>query len=214
MPGIFVQTVVFGALTTGVGLADDLQHGLIERFRSLPMARSAVLVGRTLADLARNVFVVILMCVVGFVVGWRIAHGRRGDCVAMILLILAFSYSLSWIFAIVGLTVKDAETAQAASFPILAPLVFASSAFVPVPTMPGWLQAWAEHQPVSVVCNAARDLTLGLPDAAATRSRRSPGSSASSPSPPRSPCASTARSPSPPPERTGVSQSQDVAGYC
>jgi ABC transporter DrrB family efflux protein len=162
MPGIFVQTVVFGALTTAVGLAGDLHLGVIERFKSLPIARSAVLTGRTTADLARNFFVMILMCIVGFAVGWRILSDVWG-LLAAIGLILAFSYSLSWIFAFVGLSVKDAETAQAASFPILAPLIFASSAFIPVQTMPGWLQPWAEHQPVSVVCNAARDLTLGLP---------------------------------------------------
>ena len=162
MPGIFVQTVVFGALTTAVGLAGDLHLGIIERFKSLPIARSAVLTGRTTADLARNFFVMILMCVVGFAVGWRILSDVWG-LLAAIGLILAFSYSLSWIFAFVGLSVKDAETAQAASFPILAPLIFASSAFIPVQTMPGWLQPWAEHQPVSVVCDAARDLTLGLP---------------------------------------------------
>ena len=162
MPGIFVQTVVFGALTTAVGLAGDLHLGVIERFKSLPIARSAVLTGRTTADLARNFFVMILMCIVGFAVGWRIVSDVWG-LLAMILLILAFSYSLSWIFAFVGLSVKDPETAQAASFPILAPLIFASSAFIPVQTMPGWLQPWAKHQPVSVVCNAARALTLGLP---------------------------------------------------
>jgi ABC-2 type transport system permease protein len=162
MPGIFVQTIVFGALTTGVGLADDLHKGLIDRFRSLPMARSAVLVGRTLADFVRNFFVVILMCVVGFIVGWTIGTNVLG-LLAAIGIILAFSYSLSWVFAIVGLTVKDAETAQAVSFPILAPLVFASSAFVPVATMPSWLQGWAKNQPVSVVVNAARALTIGGP---------------------------------------------------
>jgi ABC-2 type transport system permease protein/oleandomycin transport system permease protein len=164
MPGIFVQTIVFGALTTGVGLADDLGKGLIDRFRSLPMARSAVLVGRTLADLVRNVFVVILMCVVGFLVGWTIGTDVWG-LLAALGLILAFSYSLSWVFAIVGLMVKDAETAQAVSFPILAPLVFASSAFVPVSTMPSWLQGWAENQPVSIVVDAARALTIGGPTA-------------------------------------------------
>jgi ABC-2 type transport system permease protein/oleandomycin transport system permease protein len=164
MPGIFVQTVTFGALTTGVGLAEDLQKGLIDRFRSLPMARSAVLVGRTLADLLRNVFVVLLMAIVGFLVGWRINTDVAG-LVACLLLVVAFAYALSWLFAIVGMAVRDGETAQAASFPILAPLVFASSAFVPVDTMPGWLQAFAEHQPVSAVCNAGRALTLGGPTA-------------------------------------------------
>lgn len=164
MPGIFVQTIVFGSLTTGVGLADDLSKGLIDRFRSLPMARSAVLVGRTLADLVRNFFVVILMCVVGFLVGWTIGTNVWG-LLGAVGIILAFSYSLSWVFAIVGLMVKDAETAQAVSFPILAPLVFASSAFVPVSTMPSWLQGWANNQPVSIVVDAARVLTIGGPTA-------------------------------------------------
>lgn len=162
MPGIFVQTVVFGSLTTGVGLAEDLHKGLIERFRSLPMARSAVLVGRTLADLVRNAFVVTLMCVVGLLVGWR-PSGSIPAIAFGVLLVLAFAYSLSWVFAIVGLSARDSETAQAASFPILAPLVFASSAFVPVSSMPGWLQAFANHQPVSIVVNAVRGLTLGHP---------------------------------------------------
>ncbi len=162
MPGIFVQTVVFGSLTTGVGLADDLQKGLVDRFRSLPMARSAVLIGRTLADLVRNVFVVLLMAVVGFAVGWR-PTGSVPAVVGGLALVLFFAYSLSWLFAIVGLTVRDSETAQAASFPILAPLVFASSAFVPVSSMPAWLQGFAEHQPVTAVVNAVRALTIGTP---------------------------------------------------
>jgi ABC transporter DrrB family efflux protein len=162
MPGIFVQTVTFGALTTGVGLAEDLQKGLIERFRSLPIARSAVLLGRTWADLVRNVFVVLLMAVVGFLVGWRINTNVLG-LIACLALVIAFAYALSWVFAIVGLASPDAETAQAASFPILAPLVFASSAFVPVESMPGWLQVFAKHQPVTAVVDAARDLTIGGP---------------------------------------------------
>jgi ABC transporter DrrB family efflux protein len=162
MPGIFVQTVTFGALTTGVGLAEDLGKGLIDRFRSLPIARSAVLVGRTWADLVRNFFVVVLMAVVGLLVGWRINTNFLGFLGALAL-VLAFAYSLSWLFAIVGLSAPDAETAQAASFPLLAPLVFASSAFVPVSSMPGWLQAFANHQPVTAVVNAARALTLGGP---------------------------------------------------
>ena len=162
MPGVFVQTIVFGALSTGVGLAEDLQKGLIDRFRSLPMARSAVLMGRTLADLLRNVFVLLLMSVVGYLVGWRIQTNFWGYLGA-ILITLAFSYSLSWVFAIIGLMTKNAETTQAASFPILAVLVFASSAFVPVASMPSWLQPWAENQPVSVVIDAARALTIGGP---------------------------------------------------
>ncbi len=162
IPGIFVQTVVFGSLTTGVGLADDLQKGLIDRFRSLPMARSAVLVGRTLADLLRNMFVITLLCGVGFLVGWDPSTNWT-SVLAGIGLVLAFSYALSWVFAIVGMYAPDAETAQAASFPVMAPLVFASSAFVPTATMPDWLRAFAEHQPVSVVVDAVRTLTIGGP---------------------------------------------------
>jgi ABC transporter DrrB family efflux protein len=160
MPGIFVQTVVFGALATAIGLASDMKSGLLERFRSLPMARSAVLAGRTLADLSRNVFVVLLMVAVGFAVGFRI-HTDVWGLIAGILLLLFFGYSLSWIFATVGLWVGDPETAQAAAFPLIAPLVFASSLFVPIESMPSWLQPWAEHQPVSVTATAVRDLMLG-----------------------------------------------------
>jgi ABC transporter DrrB family efflux protein len=162
MPGIFVQTVVFGALTTGVGLADDLQKGLIERFRSLPMARSAVLTGRTLADLVRNIFVVLLMSGMGFLVGWHVSTPPLAF-LAGLTLVVAFAYSLSWLFAIVGMYAPNGETAQAASFPILAPLVFASSAFVSVDRMPGPLRAFAKHQPVTVVVDAVRDLTHGGP---------------------------------------------------
>jgi ABC transporter DrrB family efflux protein len=162
MPGIFAQVVVFGSLATAVGLATDLQSGLMERFRSLPMARSAVLTGRTLADLFRNVFVVILMAGVGFLVGFTV-HTNAAKFVAAMLLVLLFGYSMSWIFATVGLLIGNPEAAQAASFPVMAPLVFASSAFVPVATMPGWLQPFAEHQPVSVTASAARALTLGTP---------------------------------------------------
>jgi ABC-2 type transport system permease protein/oleandomycin transport system permease protein len=164
MPGIFAQTVVFGSLTTAVGLATDLQSGLMERFRSLPMAPSAVLSGRTLADLTRNVFVLALMTAVGFAVGFHL-HGGVPRFLLALLLILLFGYCLSWIFATVGLVVGNPETAQAAAFPILAPLVFASSAFVPVASMPDWLQVWAKHQPVSVTITAARDLVLGTPAA-------------------------------------------------
>jgi ABC transporter DrrB family efflux protein len=164
MPGVFVQTVVFGSLATAIGLATDLKSGLLERFRSLPMARSAVLAGRTIADLSRNVFVVVLMVVVGFIVGFRV-HSNILALLAGMLLVLLFGYAMSWIFATVGLAVGDPETAQAAAFPVLAPLVFASTAFVPLESMPGWLQVWARNQPVSVTVTAVRDLVLGLPAA-------------------------------------------------
>jgi ABC-2 type transport system permease protein len=164
MPGIFIQTAVFGAMGAAVGLAADLKTGILERFRSLPMARSSVLAGRTLADLARNVFVAVLMASVGFAVGFRV-HTDVLAFLAGMVLVLLFGYALSWVFAGVGLAVGDPETAQAAAFPVMAPLVFASSAFVPVETMPGWLQGFAEHQPVSVTASAVRALVLGGPTA-------------------------------------------------
>jgi ABC transporter DrrB family efflux protein len=165
MPGIFLQSVVFGSLATAIGLATDLKSGLMERFHALPMSRSAVLTGRTLADLSRNVFVVVLMMVVGFLVGWRI-HTNLLGLIAGGLIVLLFGYAMSWIFATVGLAVGDPETAQAAAFPVLAPLVFASSAFVSPETMPGWLQAWARNQPVSATASAVRALTIGGPTTA------------------------------------------------
>jgi len=164
MPGIFVQTVVFGAIATAIGLATDMKSGLIKRFHALPMARSAVLTGRTMADLARNVFVVILMMIVGFLVGWRI-HTNVLAMLAGAFLVLLFGYAMSWIFATVGLAVGDPETAQAAAFPVLAPLVFASSAFVSPEKMPGWLQVFANHQPVSATASAVRALVNGGPTA-------------------------------------------------
>ncbi len=164
MPGVFAQTVAFGAMNTAIGLSADLKTGLIDRFRSLPMARSAVLAGRTLADAVRNVLVVALMAAVGFAVGFRVQTNVVAFLFALALLVL-FGYSLSWVFAWVGLAVGDPETAQAASFPVMAPLVFASSAFVPVESMPGWLQPFAENQPLSVVVDAARALVLGGPTA-------------------------------------------------
>lgn len=162
LPGIFVQTSLFGGASTAVGLSEDLKGGIIDRFRALPMARSAVLAGRTLADLARNVLVVILMLVVGLLVGFRF-HGTAIHNVAGLVLVLAFGYAFSWVFAAVGLMVKDPETAQIAGFLPIFPLVFASSAFVPVQTMPGWLQHFANVQPVSVTINAVRALVTGAP---------------------------------------------------
>jgi ABC-2 type transport system permease protein len=162
MPGIFVQTVVFGSLAAAIGLATDLKSGLLERFRSLPMARSAVLTGRTLADLTRNVFVAALMAAVGFAVGFRIHNGVIPFLFGMVM-VLFFGYVMAWVFATVGLAVGDPETAQAAAFPVLAPLVFASSAFVPVSSMPGWLQAFARNQPVSMTVETVRTLVLGGP---------------------------------------------------
>ena len=162
MPGIFVQTIAFGSIQTGVGLAEDLGKGLIERFRSLPMARSAVLAGRTTADLVRHVFVLALMLLVGVIVGFRI-HTNVGGLVLSFLVLLLFAFAMSWVFATVGLAMGNAEAAQAAAFPVMAPLVFASSAFVPLQAQPGWLQVFSVRQPVTVTVNAARAPVLGGP---------------------------------------------------
>ncbi len=162
IPGIIVQTVVFGATNTAVGLSQDLSTGIIDRFRSLPMARSAVLAGRTLADLVRNVFVVILMILVGELVGFRFHNGFLPGLGAVgVALLLGFA--LSWAFALVGLTVSDPETAQLAGFLPIFPLVFASSVFTPIASMPGWLQAFAKVQPITRAANTVRALTQGGP---------------------------------------------------
>jgi ABC transporter DrrB family efflux protein len=162
MAGILVQTVIFGSTQTGVGLAEDMSRGMVDRFRSLPMARSAVLAGRTLSDTVRNLFVVCLMLVVGTLVGFRF-HAGVVPAVGAVGLALAFGLAFSWISALIGLSVRDVESAQAAGFVWVFPLVFASSAFVPVATMPGWLQAFADINPVTITVNALRALTLGGP---------------------------------------------------
>ena len=167
LPGIFVQSVTFRATQTAVGLSQDLERGVIDRFRSMPMARSAVLVGRTLADLVRNILIIALMIVVGYIVGFRF-HGGVGGALASIALVAAFGFALSWIFAFVALTVRGAEAAQTAGFVVIFPLVFASSIFVPLSTLPGWLEAIAKVSPVTLTANAARSLALtGSPDSLA-----------------------------------------------
>lgn len=162
LPGILVQTVMFGGVQTGIGLADDMGKGIIDRFRSLPMSRLAVVAGRTVSDLVRNLSVVAIMLSVGTLLGFRFQNGFWGAA-GMIGLILLFGYALSWAFAFIGMKVKDAETAQLASFVFIFPLTFASAAFVPMQTMPDWLQAFVRNQPVTFVVNGARQLALGLP---------------------------------------------------
>ncbi|MBV9413002.1 MAG: ABC transporter permease [Acidimicrobiia bacterium] len=160
MPGIFVQTVIFGSVQTGVGLSDDLAKGMIDRFRSLPMARSAVLAGRTLSDTVRNVFVVLLMTAVGLAIGFRF-HGTFLMSIGALGLAVLFGMSFSWISAFIGMSVRDPEAAQAAGFIWIFPLVFASSAFTPIYTMPSWLQVFARNNPLTHVINAIRALILG-----------------------------------------------------
>jgi ABC-2 type transport system permease protein/oleandomycin transport system permease protein len=159
LPGILVQSVTFRASMTAIGLADDLKLGVIDRFRSMPMARSAVLIGRTAADLVRNVLIIVLMIVVGYIIGFGFQAGVV-RAVACVVIVSAFGLALSWIFAFVALTVRGAEAAQSAGFVILFPLVFASSVFVPVSSMPSWLQAFANLSPVTLTANAARSLAL------------------------------------------------------
>ena len=165
IPGIIVQTVVFGATSTAVGLSEDMSKGIIDRFRSLPMSRSAVLGGRTIADLVRNVFVVLLMIAVGTAVGFRFHNGFL-PAVAAVFVALLLGYCLSWVFAFIGLTVADPESAQLAGFLPIFPLVFASSVFTSIQSMPGWLQAFAKVQPITRAADTVRALTQGGPVAA------------------------------------------------
>src|SRR5215831_137109 len=163
LPGIFVQSVTFRASQTAVGLSEDLERGVVDRFRSMPMARSAVLAGRTVADLVRNIAIIVLMIAVGYLVGFRF-HGGVAGAAACIVVVAAFGFALSWVFAFVALTVRGAEAAQTAGFVVIFPLVFASSVFVPVATLPGWLQAFARISPVTVVADAARSFAyFGTP---------------------------------------------------
>jgi ABC transporter DrrB family efflux protein len=162
MPGIFVQTVTFGAINTAVGLAEDKSSGIIERLRSLPMSRSAVLGGRVLADTSRNAFIVLLMLGIGYLVGFRAQTNVPMVLLGIVLLIL-FGFALAWLMALIGLSVTNGEAAQAAAFPLLAPLTFASNLFVDPSTMPSWLEKWARNQPVSRVADAVRACMLGGP---------------------------------------------------
>jgi ABC-2 type transport system permease protein/oleandomycin transport system permease protein len=160
IPGILVLTAIFGAIVTGIGLSEDLSKGIVDRLRSLPMARSAVLVGRTVSDLARNVVSVILIFGVGFLVGFRPTESLP-RVFAAVALLLAFAYVFSWIAATIGLLVRDPETAQGAGFVWVFPLTFVSSAFVPTHTMPAAVRAFAGANPVTLCVDAVRGLTIG-----------------------------------------------------
>ena len=160
LPGFLVQIVVFGSSQTSVGLAEDLSRGMIDRFRSLPMARAAVLAGRTLADTLRYTFLVLLMIGVGYAIGFRFQNGVAPAIAAAALAVL-FGFAFTWLSAFIGMSVKDVETAQVAGFVWIFPIVFASSMFVPLETMPGWLQAFAKINPVTVTVDTVRALSLG-----------------------------------------------------
>jgi ABC-2 type transport system permease protein/oleandomycin transport system permease protein len=174
IPGIAVQTVLFSAGVTGFALAEDMQKGFINRLRSLPMARSAVFGGRVASDTVNNAVGLVILLATGFAVGFRPASLAGLVLAALLLLLFALAVSLG--YALVGLLVHTPEAVNAATFPIVFPLVFASSAFVPVQTMPGWLRGFATHQPVSVVINAARSLILGDTATAEQRSQLLAGS--------------------------------------
>ena len=161
--GIFAQTVVFGSTFTGAGLAEDMQKGIIDRFRSLPMSRSAVLLGRTVSDISYNLISLVVMSLTGLVVGWKITSSVPEALAAYALLVL-FAFALSWVMAYIGLIVPSVEVIQNASFMVIMPLTFISNAFVPIdsfPTVLGYVAAW---NPVSAVTQASRELFGNIPD--------------------------------------------------
>ena len=164
LPGIFVQTVIFGSTITGSSLADDLQKGLIDRFRSLPMSRSAVLVGRTVADVGLNIVTVVVMSVTGLLVGWRI-RSSFFEALLGFLLLLLFAFAVSWVMAIIGLLVRTPEVFNNASFIVIFPLTFIANTFVPTTNFPAVLRTIANWNPVSAIAQAARNLfgNTGLP---------------------------------------------------
>lgn len=159
IPGILVQSAVFGGAATALGLTEDLAAGVIDRFRSLPMARSAVLTGRTLADLVRNTFVISLMLIVGYLMGWRFEQGFAKMALGVGISLL-FGFAFSWVMASIGLAAKTPEAAQSAGFLPVFPLVFASSVFVPTEAMPDWLRVFADNQPITVIANTVRSLMI------------------------------------------------------
>lgn len=162
IPGIIIQTVVFSSLGSGINIADDLQKGVMDRYRSLPIGRGAVLTGRTVSDLARNFGGALIMAGVGYAVGYRF-HGTLLDGLAAMGLCLAFGYAFSWIAAFIGLISRTTQTAEVAGFTWAFPVVFASSIFVPIDSMPGWLEAFAQVNPVTLASDAVRHLSLDEP---------------------------------------------------
>jgi ABC-2 type transport system permease protein/oleandomycin transport system permease protein len=160
VPGVFAQTVLFGSAFTGVGIAEDVSKGFVDRLRSLPMYQPAMLIGRTLSDLVRNCFTFVIMVVVGLLVGFRF-EGSAAAAVGASLLLLGFSYAFSWIQAFIGLSVKSVEAANSAGFIWMFPLTFVSSAFVSTENMPSWLQPIADANPFTIVTNATRALYNG-----------------------------------------------------
>ena len=163
MPGIIVQSIAFGGFVTALGLSDDVRKGLIDRFRSLPMSRAAVLTGRTFSDIALNCLSLVVLFTVGFIAGFNFIDASAGEIVLGIVLVLLLGYAFSWIFALVGLLSSSPETANALGFTFLFPLTFASSIFVPASTMPDGLRQFAEANPFTTVADAMRSLWIGTP---------------------------------------------------
>jgi ABC transporter DrrB family efflux protein len=162
IPGIIVQNIAFGGFVTAVGLNEDLHKGLIDRFRSLPMARPAVLAGRTLADVVTNALSATILVVTGLLIGFSF-HASALDVIAGFGLLLLFGYAFSWVFAFVGMLVSNPEAANSVGFIVVFPLTFISSAFVPVASMPEVLRGFAEVNPFTITVNAMRSLWLGIP---------------------------------------------------
>src|ERR687898_2764731 len=162
MPGIIVQSIAFGGFVTALGLAEDLQKGLIDRFRSLPMWGPAVVSGRILADVGTNIVQLVIMLAVGLAAGFRFSTSVP-KVVAGMALLLVLGYAFSWVFAFIGLTASSPEASNAYGFTILFPVTFVSSAFVPVETMPSWLEPIAENNPFTTMVDAARALFVGTP---------------------------------------------------
>jgi ABC-2 type transport system permease protein/oleandomycin transport system permease protein len=162
MPGIIVQTIAFGGFVTAIALSEDLSKGLIDRFRSLPIARSAVLAGRTLSDVVTNAVSLAVMLIVGLLVGFSF-DANIAEILLGVFLILLMGFAFSWIFALMGLASSTPEAAQQVGFIVIFPLTFASSAFVPVDSMPSWLQSFAEVNPFTVIVDAMRALWIDAP---------------------------------------------------
>jgi len=157
MPGIFAQTVVFAAATTAIGMTDDVNKGLIDRFRSLPMARSAVLTGRALFDLVYNAGILVVLMATGLAVGWRVHTGVL-EFLAGVALLLLFTFAMSWVGVLMGLTLKTVEAANQVGFTVIFPVTFLSNIFVPPETLPSWLRPFAEWNPVSTLTASCREL--------------------------------------------------------
>jgi ABC-2 type transport system permease protein/oleandomycin transport system permease protein len=162
LPGIMVQNIAFGGFVTAVGINEDMRKGLIDRFRSLPMARSAVLAGRTLADVGTNLLAIVILIITGYIVGFRF-HSSAQAILLGVLLLLLFGYAFSWVFAWLGMLVSSPESANSLGFIAVFPLTFISSAFVPIDSMPSWLRAFAQVNPFTLTVDAMRSLWVGAP---------------------------------------------------